>query len=756
MGSSMRTKTRKKTRKAAKPGQALRQGDERLKSLLDLSSDWYWEQDEHHRFTQITGAALEKAGFDSQEYLGAARSNRDGLPAGDDGSWDKHRVTLEAKQPFTDFVFKRVNSRGELRYISTSGQPIVDEKKRFRGYRGTAKDVTPRVQVDLRLAIEHAVTRLLEESQSIAEAAPRIIRVVCETLEWACGARWEFDDRDEALHCAETWGVASAGIDAFLEATRRLAPSKQRGGLNRRTWAERKPQWIRDVTREATFRRAPAALKAGLHSAFAFPILVGEKAIGVMEFFSREIHQPDAELLNATRYIGSQIGQFMQRKHAEDVLRASEARFHSLTNLSSDWFWEQDAEFRFTRLEGRHVTGDDSAFASELGKTRGELGVEVEGGWEAHRALLEAHRPFRDVVMWRTSSDGRRYYMSISGAPMFDGEGRFIGYRGVGRDVTERRRAEQLLHLEHKVTRCLSEADSVSGALNLIIRAVCETEGWECGRYSQLDDKAGVMRFGVAWGVPNEAVERFIAGYRDVIFAPGVGLIGRVWQSGQPIWVSDLVKDTRVFQATLTREIGMHGAFVFPVISEGKTIGVLAFNSREVREPEERLMRAIGVIGSRSASSCSARRPSRRPCGSGGCLPRSAQPTTRSCTPSRPRSFTSRCATPPYTVENSPTPRSSLRKRATIGQERWPAPAGFRKIYGRRTSRLTRRSRKGADWSASRFARSGRASATTFSMTSARAPGTKSGVRRVAAPPPRCRLSRAVAASARCSSTTTS
>lgn len=91
--------------------------------------------------------------------------------------------------------------RGELRYISTGGQPIFDEKKRFKGYRGTAKDVTQRVQMDLRLAIEHAVTRVLEESDSIGEATPQIIRVICETLDWACGARWEPDERVQAIRC---------------------------------------------------------------------------------------------------------------------------------------------------------------------------------------------------------------------------------------------------------------------------------------------------------------------------------------------------------------------------------------------------------------------------------------------------------------------------------------------------------------------------------------------------------------------------
>jgi GAF domain-containing protein len=249
---------------------------------------------------------------------------------------------LEARQPFSDFVFSLVNSRGELRYLSASGQPVQDAAGAFAGYCGTAKDITRTVQVELRLSIEHAVTKLLEESASIEEAAPRIIRSICESLGWACGARWQPEGADNALRCAETWGVASAAIDAFLAATRRQAPSTRTGGLKRRAWTERQPTWILDVTREPSFRRAPHALDAGLHSACAFPIKLGAQVTGVMEFFSREMHQPDTELLDCMSFVGSQIGQFVQRTRAEQELRRSEERFRSLTELSSDFFWETD------------------------------------------------------------------------------------------------------------------------------------------------------------------------------------------------------------------------------------------------------------------------------------------------------------------------------------------------------------------------------------------------------------------------------
>ncbi|CAN5353471.1 hypothetical protein BH11PSE11_BH11PSE11_22320 [soil metagenome] len=119
-------------------------------------------------------------------------------------------------------------------------------------------------------------------------------------------------------------------------------------------------------------------------------------------------------------------------------LRESEARFKSFTELSSDWYWEQDALGKFTKVSGPvfemlGIEADDI-----LGSAKS-----VPGGWNAEeRALLNANitnrRPFLDFVYSRTNADGTRQYLQVSGEPMFDSASRFIGYRGIGMDITER------------------------------------------------------------------------------------------------------------------------------------------------------------------------------------------------------------------------------------------------------------------------------------------------------------------------------
>ncbi len=113
-----------------------------------------------------------------------------------------------------------------------------------------------------------------------------------------------------------------------------------------------------------------------------------------------------------------------------------------------DWYWEQDAEFRFTRLIGDYADGREALKETDcLGLTRWETGVEIyeQGGWSAHRELLNAHKPFRELLLYRRLADRTRRFMSVSGIPVFHDDRTFLGYRGIGIDVTPRQALDEEL-----------------------------------------------------------------------------------------------------------------------------------------------------------------------------------------------------------------------------------------------------------------------------------------------------------------------
>ena len=152
---------------------------------------------------------------------------------------------------------------------------------------------------------------------------------------------------------------------------------------------------------------------------------------------------PQGEFLGY-RGIGRDI---TERKRAEADLRASEARFRSLTALSSDWYWEQDEHLRFTYLSSQASDLSGYPVESSIGKTRWEIPntTPLACTWAEHQAVLAARQPFRDLECSRVGPDGTLRYISMSGEPLFDEQGRFKGYHGIGRNITERKRADEAL-----------------------------------------------------------------------------------------------------------------------------------------------------------------------------------------------------------------------------------------------------------------------------------------------------------------------
>jgi PAS domain S-box-containing protein len=140
------------------------------------------------------------------------------------------------------------------------------------------------------------------------------------------------------------------------------------------------------------------------------------------------------------------------RVQAEEALRASERRFQDFAEASADWFWEMDADLRFTYVSSRYETVTRGPRDSVLGKTLSEVrGVDLQDEvWIRHLADLHARRPFRNFQHANRRHDGQTYYYLINGKPVFDGKGEFLGYRGSGTDITERKRAEEAL-LEREV-----------------------------------------------------------------------------------------------------------------------------------------------------------------------------------------------------------------------------------------------------------------------------------------------------------------
>jgi len=438
-------------RRAAGTGKAITRGGAkaargaaRFRRLTQLSADWYWEQDAEFRLTFMSSYIDERTGLDASSYLGRKRWEQPALNL-TEADWERHRAQLERREPFRDFEIQRAASDGHSVWLSLSGEPVFDGRGRFKGYRGVGRDITAQKRSEQMLRLEHQVAHALSGEREPNEVVRAVIRAVCEVQGWACGRYFRLDEASGLLRFQDAWCVADPVVRQFVERSRTitLRPGE---GLSGNVWQGGEPIWSQDTVHDPRVQHKTLWEGSGLHGGFAFAVVAEGSVIGVLTFSSQAVREPDQRLVQASRVIGSQIGQFLKRKQAEESQRESELRFRSLVQMSSDFFWETDAQDRFTEMVHGPNYVDTVAGAGEA-------------GWGELRGMFQARAPFRDFEFGRPWPDGSIRYFSVSGEPRFAAEGAFLGYRGVGRDITE-------IALARERIASLAYSDPLTGLAN--------------------------------------------------------------------------------------------------------------------------------------------------------------------------------------------------------------------------------------------------------------------------------------------------
>jgi signal transduction histidine kinase/DNA-binding response OmpR family regulator len=178
-------------------------------------------------------------------------------------------------------------------------------------------EIASRKESEARLATEHAITRALAVADDFAAAAPLILKSFCEHLKAEISCLWLLNQDGTRLSCVHIETSRAAGDLATFVSESRRADFAVGTGLPGHVWEKKAPVWLPDTVRGEKFPRATFAASCGLHSAIGFPILIGREFYGVIEFFTRRPLLSDRSLINMVEAIGSEIGQFIQRKKLE-------------------------------------------------------------------------------------------------------------------------------------------------------------------------------------------------------------------------------------------------------------------------------------------------------------------------------------------------------------------------------------------------------------------------------------------------------
>ena len=214
------------------------------------------------------------------------------------------------------------------------------------------------------------------------------------------------------------------------------------------------------------------------------------------------------------------------------------------------------------------------------------------------RRALRGEEPDELVLRVRNVETGEESWRAVTAIPIRDEHGTVAFAVNIFRDVTTEKRAYLRLTTKDTVTRILAESATLEEATPRIMEAICRAFHLDLGQIWRVDEAENLLRFVEGWRAPGVDVQRFVNLSRETTFEPGVGLPGRVWATGEAAWIADVQEDENFPRAPVAAEVGLHGAFGFPILQPGRILGVVEFFSRGVRAPDRdilHLMRNLGM-----------------------------------------------------------------------------------------------------------------------------------------------------------------
>jgi PAS domain S-box-containing protein len=321
-------------------------------------------------------------------------------------------------------------------------------------------EITEHQQTEQRLAVQLAVTNILAQSPSFPTAAPQILQVIGEHLGWDLGFVWCIDREQQALTCSSSWSAES--IDPLtrhrLSAQRSFAAGI---GLPGRVWQTGSPLWIVDVLHDTSFIRQQGAAEAGVRSAYSFPICGNAEVFGTLEFFSRNVQTPDEDLLKTLAALGTQIGQFIDRKRAERAQTESEKYRSVMLEAALDGIIGMNAAGRITEFNPAAEQMFGYRRAAVLGHDLAELIIppashERDGRGFQHYLTSDDNLVGKRFEATAIRADGSEFPVELAIACIpTEGAPRFTGCI---RDMTEQKQAEAAIRFQAQLLDVVEQA----------------------------------------------------------------------------------------------------------------------------------------------------------------------------------------------------------------------------------------------------------------------------------------------------------
>jgi PAS domain S-box-containing protein len=442
-----------------------------------------------------------------------------------------------------------------------------------------------------RLKAQYGVARAIAEADSFDDAAPSLLASIARPLGRQVAGFWTIGD-DGTLRCVAQWHEDGVDVDAFERATRELVVTRGEG-LPGQAWDSGRPVWLGDALESGTFARAREAHAAGLHGGMAFPVMGGDKCLGVIEVFSHEVRERDPGVYSLTEGIGLQVGEFMEALRTEEEREEARLQLEAILRGVADAVTAQ-------RPDGRLVFANEAAAASMGFESPRELmeaplttfterfDILDEDGEPYPLEALPGRRALggednaETVVRFRVRETGDERWSAVKATPIRDHDGKVTMAINVIEDITTHKRAELAQRFLARSAEVLaSSLDPDQLLVEIANLAVPELADWcsvEVATDSGLLERKALAHVNPA--VRQRALDLARRYPPDPNAPQGVYQVVR---TGQPELYPD-IPDEMLRTAAVDEEhynemvaIGMRSAIVVPMTTRGRTLGALTW-----------------------------------------------------------------------------------------------------------------------------------------------------------------------------------
>lgn len=403
-------------------------------------------------FVRMTGHTL-------AEVAGKTRESILQGPKTDTHTIASMRQCLLSGEDFTKEILNYSKS-GRRYWVNVEAQPIRNADGRVINFMAIETDITERIEADRRKHVQFGVSRILAEAETLNGGVARVVQTIASGFGWNFGSFWTIDQThgQPIFRTTQIWHSPSEALEEFCDLSRllHLHPGEELPG---RVWSAGRAMWLQEYGNNPTFPRAMHARRSGLKGAVAFPCRAEGLVMGILEFFSSDSEEPNEDLLRLLTAMGTQVGQFIVRKHAKAELERQRNFALQIMNAMGQGLAVTDERGHFTFVNEAYARLVGRPAGDLVGMTPGDLSSaeDQERLLDARVARFRGENSSYEIQLNRP--DGSSCYALVTGVPRWE-NGRVVGSITTITDVSDHRRMEEQLIANLERERELNEMKS--------------------------------------------------------------------------------------------------------------------------------------------------------------------------------------------------------------------------------------------------------------------------------------------------------